>query len=54
MHYLSDLWQALDFSSLRSTLLRVASVLVCLIFHEVCHGVAAFSWAIPPPSGPTA
>ena len=42
MHYLSDLWQALDFSSLRSTLLRVASVLVCLIFHEVCHGVAAF------------
>lgn len=42
MHYLSDLWQALDFSSIQSTLLRVASVLICLIFHEVCHGVAAF------------
>ena len=42
MHYLSDLWQALDFTSIKSTLLRVASVLLCLIFHEVCHGVAAF------------
>lgn len=42
MHYLSDLWQALDLSSLKSTALRVVSVLLCLVFHEVCHGVAAF------------
>ena len=42
MHYLSDLWQALDLGSLESTALRVVSVLLCLVFHEVCHGVAAF------------
>lgn len=42
LHYLTNLFHALDFSSLRMTLLRVASVLMCLIFHEVCHGVAAF------------
>ena len=42
MHYLSDLWQALDLGSLKSTALRVVSVLLCLVFHEVCHGVAAF------------
>ena len=27
---------------MRDTLLRVASVLICLILHETCHGVAAF------------
>lgn len=42
MHYLSDLWRALDLGSLQSTILRVVSVLLCLVFHEVCHGVAAF------------
>lgn len=42
LHYLTNLFHALDFSSLHMTLLRVASVLMCLIFHEVCHGVAAY------------
>ena len=42
MHYISNLFQALDFSSMLTAFLRVASVLLCLIFHEVCHGVAAF------------
>lgn len=42
MNYLQNLWNALDLGSLRDTLLRVVSVLVCLILHETCHGVAAF------------
>ena len=42
MNYLQNLWNALDLGSLQDTLLRVASVLICLIIHETCHGVAAF------------
>ncbi len=42
MNYLQNLWNALDLGSLQDTLLRVASVLICLILHETCHGVAAF------------
>ena len=42
MNYLQNLWNALDLGSLRDTLLRVAAVLICLIIHETCHGVAAF------------
>lgn len=42
MNYLQNLWNALDLGSLRDTLLRVVSVLLCLILHEVCHGIAAY------------
>lgn len=42
MNYLQNLWNALDLGSLRDTLLRVAAVLICLILHETCHGIAAF------------
>ncbi len=42
MNYLQNLWNALDLGSMKDTLLRVASVLICLILHETCHGVAAF------------
>lgn len=42
MNYLQNLWNALDLGSLRDTLLRVVSVLLCLMLHEVCHGIAAF------------
>ena len=42
MNYLENLWNALDFGSMRDTLLRVAAVLICLILHETCHGIAAF------------
>ncbi len=42
MNYLQNLWNALDIGSMKDTLLRVASVLLCLILHETCHGVAAF------------
>lgn len=55
MNYLQNLWNALDLGSLRDTLLRVAAVLLCLILHETCHGIAAFflgdptAQAEPPP-----
>jgi len=42
LNYLQNLWNALDLGSLRDTLLRVAAVLLCLILHETCHGIAAF------------
>lgn len=42
MNYLHDLWNALDFGSMRDLLLRVSGVLLCMILHEVCHGVAAY------------
>lgn len=42
MNYLQNLWNALDLGSLRDTLLRVVSVLLCLMLHEVCHGIAAY------------
>ncbi len=42
MNYLQNLWNALDIGSMKDTILRVASVLLCLILHETCHGVAAF------------
>lgn len=47
MGYLQNLWNALDFGSLRDTLLRVVSVLLCLILHETCHGVAALALGDP-------
>lgn len=54
MNYLQNLWNVLDLGSLRDTLLRVAAVLICLIIHETCHGIAAFFLGIPRPSGTTA
>lgn len=47
MHYLSNLWNALDFGSLRDMLLRLLSVLVCLSVHETCHGLAAYALGDP-------
>ena len=34
MHYLSNLWAALDFGSLLDMVLRLAAVLLCLTVHE--------------------
>lgn len=48
MHYLSNLWAALDFGSLWDMLLRLAAVLLCLTVHETCHGLAA--WALGDPT----
>lgn len=47
MNYLSNLWNALDFGSIRDMLLRIVSVLLCLVLHEVCHGVAAYALGDP-------
>ena len=47
MHYLTNLWYALDFGSLESILLRVAAVFLCLTIHETCHGLAAYALGDP-------
>ena len=47
MHYLTNLWDALDFGSLESILLRVAAVFLCLTIHETCHGLAAYALGAP-------
>ena len=47
MHYLSNLWAALDFGSLLDMVLRLASVLLCLTVHETCHGLAAYALGDP-------
>lgn len=47
MHYLSDLWAAMDFGSLRDMVLRLVSVFLCLTVHETCHGLAAYALGDP-------
>lgn len=47
MHYLSNLWAALDFCSLLDMLKRLAAVLLCLTVHETCHGLAAYALGDP-------
>lgn len=47
MQYLTNLWNALDFGSLESILLRMASVFLCLTLHETCHGLAAYALGDP-------
>ena len=47
MHYLNNLWTALDFGSLWDMLLRLAAVLLCLTVHETSHGLAAYALGDP-------
>ena len=47
LHYLQELFQALDLSSLTAALLRAAAVLLCLTVHETCHGLAALALGDP-------
>ena len=47
MHYLSNLWAALDFGALLSMVTRLAAVLLCLTVHESCHGLAAYALGDP-------
>ena len=47
MHYLTNLWNALDFGSLGSILLRLCAVFLCLTIHETCHGLAAYALGDP-------
>lgn len=47
MQYLTNLWNALDFGSLESILLRLAAVFLCLTIHETCHGLSAYALGDP-------
>ena len=47
LHYLQNLFQALDFSSLANAALRAAAVFLCLTVHETCHGLAALALGDP-------
>ena len=47
LHYLQDLFQALDFSSMADAVFRVAAVFLCLTVHETCHGLAALALGDP-------
>lgn len=42
MGMFSQLAQGVDWSSLGAMALRVVVVLLCLVVHEVCHGLAAY------------
>ena len=42
MQELSAFLDNMDWSSLLQLLLRVVAVLICIVFHEVSHGVAAY------------
>ena len=45
--YLQNLLEALDFTSLRAALTRVAAVVLCLSVHESAHGLAALALGDP-------
>ena len=47
LHYLQELFRALDVVSLLDAVLRVAAVLLCLTVHETCHGLAAYALGDP-------
>lgn len=47
MQAVSQFTQSINWSDLGDMVLRVAAILVCLIIHEVCHGLAAFSLGDP-------
>lgn len=47
LHYLQELFQALDFGSMADAALRVAAIFLCLTVHESCHGLAALALGDP-------
>lgn len=47
LHYLENLFHALDFGSLTDAALRMAAVLICLTVHETCHGLTACALGDP-------
>ena len=47
MHYLRNLFEALDLSSVQDLVLRLLSVLLCLTIHEMSHGFAAYALGDP-------
>ena len=49
MGMFSQLAQGVDWSSMGAMALRIVAVLLCLVVHEVCHGLAAY-WLGDPTS----
>jgi len=47
VHYLSNLFRALDLNSARDLLIRLLAVVLCLTVHELCHGLAAYALGDP-------
>lgn len=47
LHYLQELFRALDLGHLSGALQRVTAVLLCLTVHETCHGLAAWRLGDP-------
>jgi len=47
LHYLTNLWNALDFGTLRDAAVQLLAVLFCLTVHETCHGLAALALGDP-------
>lgn len=47
MHYLTELFNALDLGSVQDMVLRLLAVLLCLTVHEMCHGLAAYALGDP-------
>lgn len=47
LHYLENLFHALDLGSLGDAAARMAAVLLCLTVHETCHGLAACALGDP-------
>ena len=47
LHYLQELFHALDFTSLGDAVGRVAAIFLCLTVHETCHGLAAYALGDP-------
>ena len=47
MSALSQFTQSINWSDLGDMILRVAAILICLIVHEVCHGLAAYHLGDP-------
>ena len=47
MHYLTNLWNTLDFGTLRDAAVQLLAVLFCLTVHETCHGLAALALGNP-------
>jgi Zn-dependent protease len=43
----SQFAQEVDWTALGSMILRVAAILLCLVVHEVCHGLAAYRLGDP-------
>ena len=47
MEAFSQLAHGIDWSSLRDVVMQIVAVLICLVVHEVCHGLAAYKLGDP-------